>query len=154
MRIEYLADFPDFIPTLARWHHRQWSHYNPGDTEQGRAERMRQDLGRRQIPTTFVALAGETLLGSASLVEHDMHDRRELSPWLASVFVAPTHRRQGVGSRLVERVVAEAGALGVKRLYLFTPDREAWYASLGWSLVERTSYMDHPAVIMCLNNPG
>jgi GNAT superfamily N-acetyltransferase len=153
MEIAYLADHPHLIPVLADWHHQQWRHYNPGDTVAKRIGRMREQLGRRQIPTTFVALAGEAVMGSASLVAHDMHNRSNLTPWLASVYVAPEHRRQGVGSALVERVVQEARAIGVETLYLFTPDREAWYVALGWSVQERTEYMGAPAVIMTLHLP-
>ena len=62
MRIEYLVDYADLLETLARWHHGEWSHLNPGDTLEKRVVRMREHLGRRQIPTTFIALDGETLL--------------------------------------------------------------------------------------------
>ena len=62
MRIEYLADHPDRLETLARWHHEEWHHLNPGDTVENRRARMRAHLAKRQIPTTFVALDGGTLL--------------------------------------------------------------------------------------------
>ena len=150
MEIIYLADRPEWLQTLAGWHHGQWSHYNPGDTLQKRVHRMQSHLGRRRIPTTFVAVSGSALWGSASLVEHDMHDRVELSPWLASVYVAPEHRRQGVGSALVNRVVTEAQQLGFATLYLFTPDQENLYSRLGWNVLERTRYMGLPAVIMSI----
>lgn len=151
MRIEYLADHPELIPILAEWHHLQWHHYNPGDTVVRRAGRMQAHLDRRQVPLTFVALDGETLLGSAALEVFDMHDRTDLTPWLASVYVAPAHRRQGVGNALVQQVVTKARALGIDILYLFTPDQEAWYAKMGWKVLERTEYMGHSAVIMSLS---
>lgn len=148
MRIEYLADNPSFLETLARWHHEEWSHFDPADTLQKRIGRMQAHLGRLQIPTTFVALDGDAVLGSAALVADDMHRLRDLTPWLASVFVTPEHRNRGVGSAVVRRVVEEAQALGVERLYLFTPDRERLYARLGWSVSERTEYMGLSVVIM------
>ena len=67
MRIEYLADYPDCLQALARWHHEEWHHLNPGDTIEKRQARMRAHLVKRQIPTTFVALDGGTLQGSACL---------------------------------------------------------------------------------------
>ena len=112
---------------------------------------MREHLGRRQIPTTFVALEGETLLGSACLLADDMHQYRDLTPWLASVFVAPEHRACGAGSALVQRVVEEARALGIKMLYLYTPDREGFYSRMGWAVRERTEYMGIDVVIMQLS---
>jgi N-acetylglutamate synthase-like GNAT family acetyltransferase len=110
---------------------------------------MQADLQKKAIPTTFVALgeAGE-LMGSASLLEHDMQIHQELTPWLASVFVHPDHRRRGVATSLVERGIEEARALGVETLYLYTEDQERLYGRLGWREMERRDYMGYPVVIM------
>lgn len=86
--------------------------------------------------------------GSAMLVAHDMDTRVDLSPWLAGVFVTPEQRRHGVGAALVQRVIDEATALGVRRLYLYTPSTEHFYSRLGWSLVERTSYEGVDVAVM------
>ena len=93
MTVEYLADRREFIPTVARWHHTEWGHLRPGETVEDRAVRVERDCGHREIPTTFVALAGHQCLGSASLVVCDMDIRPALTPWLSGVFVAPEHRR-------------------------------------------------------------
>jgi GNAT superfamily N-acetyltransferase len=140
--IEYLADRREFIPTVARWHHAEWGHLRPGETVEGRAARVERACGHREVPTTFVAVAGDQLLGSASLVDHDMDIRPKLSPWLSGVFVAPEHRRRGIGAALVKRVVQEARALGTSRLYLYTPGSGALYLRLGWSVMERTFYRE------------
>ena len=151
MRSEDLVDHAVLLETLAGGHHGEWSHLNPGDTVEKRVIRMREHLGRQQIPTTFIALDGETLLGSACLLADDMHQYRDLTPWLASVFVAPEHRSRGAGSAVVQRVVEEARALGIKMLYLYTPDRESFYARMGWTVRERTDYMGVDVVIMQLS---
>jgi GNAT superfamily N-acetyltransferase len=140
--IEYLADRREFIPTVARWHHAEWGHLRPRETVEDRIGRVERDCGHCEVPTTFVALAGAQVLGSASLVENDMETRKELSPWLSGVFVAPEHRRRGVGAALVERVVREAQALGIRRLYLYTPGSGTLYLRLGWSIRERTFYRE------------
>ena len=154
MTIDYLADRRDFIPTLARWLHAEWGHCRPNETVDDRAVRLERTCGHRQIPTTFVALASDQLLGCASLVEHDMVTRPKLSPWLAGVFVAPEHRRRGIGAALVERVVQEARALDVPRLYLYTPGDGTLYVRLGWSILEHTLYRElwgnQPVTIMDL----
>jgi GNAT superfamily N-acetyltransferase len=146
--IDYLADHQDAIPTLAEWHHHQFRHLSPGSTVERCGSRLRAQPGRRQIPTTVVALADGQPLGSASLVAHDMAIRPELSPWLATVFVAPEYRRQGIGASLVRRIVEEAAALGAERLYLYTPDKEGFYSRRGWRTVERVDYRDHHVAVM------
>ena len=150
MQIEYLADKAAFIPTLARWHHEEWGYLSPGGSVEQRVSKLQTHRGRQHIPTTFVALSEGMPLGSASLVAHDMDTRMDLSPWLASLYVTPEHRRRGVGTALVQRVLREAEALSVTTLYLFTPDREEFYTRLGWSLVERTEYRGQQVDIMAL----
>jgi GNAT superfamily N-acetyltransferase len=149
-QIEYLVNRPEYIPILARWHYREWSYLNPGDSVERRMAWLQSHGGPGQIPTTFIALRGETLLGSASLIPHDMDTRMNLSPWLASVYVAPEFRRCGVGSALVHRVVEEAKILGIQPLYLFTTDKESFYTRLGWSVVERTTYRGQQVTIMAI----
>ena len=150
--IAYLFEHPQHIPTLAAWHHAQWGHLNPAKSLEVRLERLQAELAthlaQRTIPTTFIAVEGPRVLGSASLVAHDMDLRPNLTPWLASVFVDPTRRGQGIGSQLVERVAAEAAAIGVPRLYLFTPDRMSLYARLGWRTLEQVEYRGELETVM------
>jgi N-acetylglutamate synthase-like GNAT family acetyltransferase len=61
----------------------------------------------------------------------------DLSPWLAAVYVVPEYRHPGIGAALVNAIVAKATALGVGALYLSTVGREAFYARLGWQVVDR-----------------
>jgi predicted N-acetyltransferase YhbS len=148
MKIAFLADYTHYLPTLARWHHEQFGYLAPEASIESNVAALQRTLNRSAIPTTFIALVGEVLLGSASLVRHDMSGRPDLTPWLARVHVAPEHRRQGVGTALVRRAVAEAERLGVEKLYLYTPDKERFYARLGWSVRERLQYRGWDTVIM------
>ena len=145
--IEYLVDHPSCLPTLAVWHNAQWNYLDTGVSVKQRQTNLLKH-GMRQVPTTVVALSGGTLLGSASLIAHDMDTRLDLSPWLASVYVAPPHRRQGIGSALVQRIVQEAAALRFERMYLFTPDKEQLYTRLGWSVIDRATYRGYAQVVM------
>jgi GNAT superfamily N-acetyltransferase len=151
MKIEYLADDIALIPIIAHWHHEEWGHFNPGDSVERRITNLQTHLGKKQIPTTFVSLSRGILLGSASLVAHDMDTRMDLSPWLANVYVTPEHRGQGIGTALIQRVIDEAVELSIETLYLFTPNREGFFAGLGWSVVERTEYREQKVVIMALH---
>ena len=55
-RIEYLADQPHALETLAGWHHAEWSYLNPQRTLAERITRLQGNLQRGAVPTTFVAL--------------------------------------------------------------------------------------------------
>jgi GNAT superfamily N-acetyltransferase len=148
VRIEYLGDNAALIPMLAQWHHEEWGYLNPDRPIEQYIARLHSHLGRKRIPTTFVALSGGILVGSSSLVAYDMDIHMDLSPWLASLYVSPIYRSRGVGSALVHRVIKEAEALDVETLYLFTPDREGFYIRLGWSTFERTEYRGYEVAIM------
>jgi predicted N-acetyltransferase YhbS len=148
IRIDYLANHPQFIPTLARWHHAQWGYLHPGQTLADRALELRQQAQQRGIPTAVVAISEGTVLASALLTESDMDTHPELTPWLASVYVDAEHRRRGIGSTVVQRIIEEARALHVPVLYLFTPDRESFYARLGWRVRGRELYHGEAVVLM------
>ncbi len=150
IRIDYLADDMNIISALARQHYNAFKDHNPVDSVQRRIVFLRKQAGSRQIPMTLVAYSGDNPIGSASLTAHDMDTRPDLSPWLATVCVAPEYRNQGIASALVKRAVQEAGKLGIKTLYLFTWDRESLYARLGWSVFERGEYRGEQVVIMSI----
>jgi N-acetylglutamate synthase-like GNAT family acetyltransferase len=148
MLIEYLADYQNFIPALAKWHHQEWAYLRPGASIEARITRIQGCCGHREIPTVLIALIGSTLIGSAMLIAHDMDTHTELSPWLAGVFVAPNYRRRGVGAALVARIIDEATGINVERLYLYTPSTKHFYSRLGWSLLEHTSYRGKKVAVM------
>lgn len=144
----YLADHPEALPILAEWQHREWGHLRPGDTAEKRMLRLQGYSNRDCVPLTVVALEAGHVLGSASLIPHDMDTRMELKPWLAGVYVGEAYRRRGIGAELVRRIMAEAGKLSIPLLYLYTVHSEKFYAALGWTLQERTSYREQGVVIM------
>lgn len=147
-KIEYLADHAGAIPTLAQWHQDEWQTVTPHLTIADRMAGFRLRMRRLEVPTGFVALLNEAVVGMACLVSHDMETRPELTPWLATVLVAPDCRGRGIGSALSERVVAEGRALAFPSLYLVTFDKTSFYARLGWNNLEQTEYLGLPATIM------
>lgn len=140
MKITNLRYYPQHLQILAGWHQNQWGYLNPGETLTMRIERMQSYLNPDAIPSMWIAIENDELLGSAAIDACDMDTRPNLTPWLASVFVKPEHRRRGVAQRLVERVIAEAAALKQQHLYLFTPDQENYYRDLGAELISREEY--------------
>jgi len=151
VKIEYLADRPEFVSTLATWHRREWGFLRPDESVETRAAKLRTWGGRRAIPTVFVASAEDTLLGSAMLVAHEMETHLQWSPWLAGVVVAPEHRRHGIGASLAEHAAREARTLGFPTLYLYTFSTERYYARLGWQFIAHDDYLGAAVIIMSLN---
>ena len=131
--VRFLADVPGHAATLARWHHAQWGDLYTDWTLDVATDELTDHATRRAMPTTLVALRGEQLLGSVSLVLEDAPELRDQGDaWLASLYVLPEARGQGLGERLVKSLVAFAAEQKVERLWLFTPEHASFYARLGW----------------------
>lgn len=148
MKIVNLTTAPEHVPTIAAWHQAQWGYLNPGESVKTRIEKMRRYLKGAVMPVMYICVDGAQLIGTAALVESDMDSHPELSPWLASVYVKPDYRKQGVGAALVKRVVSEAKALDLSPLYLFTPDQARFYQNLGWQFIAQESYRGGDATLM------
>ncbi|MDN3556839.1 GNAT family N-acetyltransferase [Halomonas maura] len=148
LRFLRIDDTSPHIATLAGWAHGEWGHLHPGRSLAAAVESFRADCGPAGVPSVFAAMAGECPVGMASLVVDDMSDRRELTPWLASVYVLPEWRGREIASRLVGRVEEEARAHGHRRFYLYTPDQQALYRRLGWRDLEDRHYRGEAVTIM------
>jgi predicted N-acetyltransferase YhbS len=149
MDIRFLADAPGHVDTLADWHHAQWGALYAGWSRDDAAAELRDHATRRTRPTTLVALDGDTLLGSVSLVDEDapeLADRGDA--WLASLVVVPAARGRGIGAALARALVAHAATQGVARLWLFTPEHAGFYARLGWRPAGAASLRGTPVTVM------
>ena len=151
MRIESIADHLDLVPLIARWHFNEWGHLDPAATLEGWTEGVRQRTSRDSIPMTYVALEHGELLGSVTLVEHDMSIHQDLSHWVAGVYVPLSHRHQGVASALVRHTVQQAALMGVQRLYLYTHSARELYEKLGWQVVAEDEYEGQSVTIMTID---
>jgi predicted N-acetyltransferase YhbS len=150
-RIAYLDEYEADIPELARLHHAEWLSVTPDLSVLDRIAGFKERARRGAIPTGFVGLIGDRIVGMSCLVACDIESHCHLTPWLATVLVAPECRRQGIGSALSRRATEEAQALGVSTLYLFTFDKQEFYARLGWGVLEEASYAGRLGSIMAVN---
>lgn len=150
MQIDDVADHLDLVVLIAQWHWDAWGHADPGGSLASWTAGLRERTNRDRIPTTYVALDGEELLGSVTLVEYDMDSRHDLSPWLAGLYVAPAHRGQGVGRALVRHAVCGAAAMGTRHLYLHTGPARGFYERLGWRSIAYEFYEGEPVVVMAI----
>lgn len=153
LRIEYLADHPQHVALLARWHYGAWGAVLHGWSERAAADELATHRQRCAIPTTVLALEGDDPIGSASLLANDHDAIRQYTPWLASVFVREDRRRAGIARALVERVLDDANTLGVEELYLYTYDAADYYRHLGWRLRDRVMLSGLLVDVMA-TNPG
>lgn len=106
----------------------------------------------------WVAEDGDAIAGAIGL------ERYGTAGLLRSLVVAPPHRQRGQGAALVATLEREARTDGVERLVLLTETAEAWFAQLGYALIERAHVPDEirqsaefsslcPASAVCMTKP-
>jgi GNAT superfamily N-acetyltransferase len=150
LAIEPAADHLDLVPKVARWHWESGGWRDPQGSLRGWTEGLLTRTNRDRVPATFFAFVDGALVGSATLVAHDLPHRRDLahlSPWLAGVVVAREARGRGIGTRLVTHAAARARAFGHARLYLYSEGAERFYERLGWRKLRDDEYV-RPITIM------
>ena len=151
MKIDYLADHPEFIPALSRWFLVEWRDFYGDKTWEDVAETFYARLNRSTIPLSLVAFEVGRPLGTISLLEESISTRTHFPHWLGGLYVCEGQRRRGIGKRLIEAGVGEARKLGVGRLFIGIRKAEDYYLKLGWQVVERTSYQGEEITIMRLD---
>ncbi len=146
--IDYLGNHRYALPEIVAWVHGKWGYLMPDTPYSDLESQFKERLTPHRIPETLVALCGDQIVGTASIVAHDMSTRMDLSPWLAAVFVPVEHRGMGIGSLLVQAGIDEARHLGLERIYLITPDRISFYTRLGWVKFDTAVYRGETVTIM------
>ena len=148
VQIEHLADHKGALPEIVRWVHTEWGHLMPNISYGKLVSNFKERLTPHSIPETFVATINNKIVGTASIVAHDLSTRMDLSPWMAAVYVIPGYRNLGIGSTIVRAIMEEASILRLERIYLITPDQEYFYTNLGWQTLEKTYYRGEVVTIM------
>jgi len=148
VQISYLIDFPQYLPQLAQWLFEQWGSMLGEKTLEARIKKLKAHMNRDQLPIAWVAHANGELLGTAALRVHDLEGREDLTPWLGGVFVGSQFRRRGIGEALCVTVENAARSRGIRSLYLFTLDKQAWYSLQGWRVLVPCVWYERPGDIM------
>jgi GNAT superfamily N-acetyltransferase len=140
IRIIPLNECPEFYPILAHWSFCQW--YTERDIPFSTLlAAYNKRVFEKSMPYTFTAVCGTLPVGMASLKENDLWSRKDINPWLASVYVIPQFRRSGIGSMLIGKVLEKAESENFKRIHLFLGSSdnallEKYYTKRGWKFLE------------------
>ena len=70
------------------------------------------------------------LIGFISLFKYDGEDRKDLTPWYATMYVKDEHRNKGYSKLLNDAILKEAVKLGYKKVYLKT-ELDNYYEKFG-----------------------
>lgn len=136
LEIADLRHKPEFFDTVADRIWRAWwePHGIPLAYISGR---LQEGMAAQAVPFALVAYEGARFAGTASVIDSDLDERPQYTPWVAAVWVEPDFRSRQLGRRLVDRAVQGAFAAGHARVYLTArPQRRSYYDELGWTAIE------------------
>lgn len=85
-----------------------------------------------EIPITLVCMLEGKCFGTISLFSNDLSKLKQLSPWLAALYVEKEYRNMGVAKLLISEVEKLTQNLGYTKLYLRTETAGKYYSNLGW----------------------
>ena len=77
----------------------------------------------------------DTMIGFISLFKYDGDERRDLSPWYATMYVKKEYRGKGYSRVLNDAILKEASKLGYTKVYLKT-DLVNYYEKFGAKYLE------------------
>jgi GNAT superfamily N-acetyltransferase len=154
LEIAVLADHPQAIPTLAQWFQVQWPDYYAGLTAVDIEDGIRAEANRDGLPLRLVAFVEGDLAGTIVLRTRALEALSEYRPGLGGLFVAPRHRRRGVGTALVQAGMDAARGQGHQAIYAATTVARGILERLGWVLVTTAQAGDEaPAIYRCALGP-
>jgi len=150
-KIVAVSDQPDLAPIVAKWLVDEFGYPGSRTLDEMTELIISPPRGPEE---TFVLFEQDRPVGTASLAHDDLASRRDLTPWLAGVFVERAFRGRGYATALVRRVEAYAREASVPVLWLYTWTAESLYARLGWTRVGLESNRGQKEVLMTRRLPG
>ena len=78
----------------------------------------------------------DTLIGFISIFKYDGDERKDLTPWYATMYVKKEYRGKGYSKMLNDAVLEEAKKLGYNKIYLKS-DLVNYYEKFGAKYIEK-----------------
>jgi len=148
IKVDLLKNHPAHLPTIARWCAAEWpEYYNGGNFESAHQYHLT-TLQDSTIPCGMVALSGDRLIGTISLLEEDMSIRPQYAPWLGCLYVDPHYRGRAVAQSLINFATELAKVIGLTELYAWTHKMASFMERLEWAEIERVDFLGDEAVIL------
>ncbi|MCM2326939.1 MAG: GNAT family N-acetyltransferase [Lysobacter sp.] len=138
VRIDHLYRHPQLTETVARLIYDEFWADRDGMSVADLVAHLRTTDDPNRIPLSLIALVDGEFAGTVNLIDNDDRNRAHLHPWLAAMVVVPPRRGQGIGTRLVQALLAEAARLGFPAVH-FGTDGPGFYSRLGAQLHEQVT---------------
>ena len=145
LQIYNIKDRPEFIEEVATLTQKEWG--QTGLTEEQFNNKVNKKI--EKIKNSFenkfycklILVENNTLIGFISIFPTDGEERKDLSPWYATMFVKEEYRGKGYSKILNNAILEEARRRGIQRIYLKT-DLANYYEKFGAKYIENLSNVE------------
>ncbi|NJN44764.1 MAG: GNAT family N-acetyltransferase [Anaerolineae bacterium] len=142
IKIDFLVDHLDSIPTLTKWFRAQWSDYYADWSEEKMEQDFLEDASYDRLPIRLVAFDSDELAGTIILRESGSEALPESQPELGGLYVVASHRDRGIGTELVRAGMKLALELEHETIYATTVNAAGILERLGWDFVKTVVHED------------
>lgn len=149
MKLQYLKERKELVPTVAKWYFEEWGYEDENRTLDIEISDLEKTLNKVKIPLTIIATDEGQLIGTGQLKWKEMSIYPTKEYWLGGVFVKPQNRGAGIAYQIVEQLIDIARVLQIKKLYLQTEKLNGGlYSRMGWKEIEQITYHNIPILVM------
>lgn len=139
MKIYNITEKQEFIREVAELTQKEWgSKTNAQEEFENKVNNTIEKILSRMNDENYCKLVlvdNNVLIGFISIFPHDGEEKKELSPWYATMFVKSEYRGMGYSKLLNNAVLDEAKRRGFQKLYLKTK-LENYYENFGAKFLE------------------
>ena len=139
--IGFLADYPDTVPTLAKWFRDQWPDYYAKWSQAEMEQDFLEDASRDRLPCRLVAFQSNELVGTIVLREQT-ETLPEFQPELGGLYVVESHRGHGIATELVRAGMKLAHDQGYETVSATTVVAAGILEGLGWEFIKTVIHQD------------
>lgn len=138
MEIYNIKDKPEYIREVAELTQKEWGiEINNEEFEKKinrKIEKIKSNLDKNSY-CKLILLDGKNLIGFISIFPEDGDERKDLTPWYATMFVKEQYRGKGYSKILNDAIIKEAKKRGFRKLYLKSV-LENYYEKFGAKFME------------------
>ena len=129
-KIINICEQPELKDIVAEWFHSKW-----GIPLEAYKESISASLnGDVTVPSWYICLDDNKIIGGMGVIENDFHDRKDLTPNVCAVYTEEEYRCQGVAGSMLSFVCKDMKSNGIDTLYLVT-DHNNFYERYGWEFL-------------------
>ena len=142
IKIGFLADHLDTIPTLAKWFRNQWSEYYADMSPEQMEQDFLSDASHDRLPIRLVAFESNDLAGTIVLREDGSEMPPEFQPELGGLYVVESHRGHGIATELIRAGMQLAREQGYTAVFATTVAAAGILELLGWEFLKTVIHQD------------